>query len=143
MKQIMMTLLLLLAMVTATAQNTKGKGLNERLFNAKVSEMVYRLHITEEQKEKFVPIYRKYSEEMQSIWNGNAKPSRPTNSKEAAALAKRKMERQQKAQAIRMKYVDELATVLDAEQINDFFDVESSIQRKLMQRIKKSMANKP
>ena len=44
------------------------------------------------------------------------------------------MEMQQRAQGIRMKYVDKFATVLNARQIDRFFDVESAIQKKLKER---------
>lgn len=143
MRQMIMTLLMMLAMVSASAQNTKQKAVNERLFDAKVREMVYQLDITKEQQEKFVPIYRRYSEEMQAEWNRHDKPLHPSNSKEAAELAKRKMERQQRSQAIRIKYIDQFATVLNADQINRFFEVETAIQKKLMQRIMKSMRIRP
>jgi len=143
MKQFLMTLLLLMSVVMAGAQNAKNKDLNERLFDAKVREIVYRLHITDEQKVKFVPVYRRYSQEMQSIWNQNGKPSKPSNSKEAASLAKRKMERQQRAQAIRIKYIDLFAEILNADQIDHFFEVESNIQKKLMNRIMSARGVKP
>jgi hypothetical protein len=48
------------------------------------------------------------------------------------------MIRQQKAQTIRMKYIDEVATVLNASQLNRFFEVESKIQLKLKARLDKS-----
>ena len=44
------------------------------------------------------------------------------------------MERQQQAQALRLKYIDEFATVLSAGQVNKFFEVERNIQKKLMDR---------
>ena len=47
---------------------------------------------------------------------------------------KRRMLLQQQAQGIRMKYVDELATVLTPTQLERFFEVESIIQKKLMER---------
>ena len=55
-------------------------------------------------------------------------------SSDAAAMAKRKMEMQQRAQGIRMKYIDRLATVLNAGQVDRFFEVESIIQKKLKER---------
>jgi hypothetical protein len=44
------------------------------------------------------------------------------------------MELQQQAQGIRMKYIDKLATVLNADQVERFFEVESIIQKKLKER---------
>ena len=52
----------------------------------------------------------------------------------ATEQTKRRMLLQQQAQGIRMKYVDELATVLTPTQVERFFEVESIIQKKLMER---------
>ena len=128
-----MLAVLVATFMTATAQEKK-EDVNERMFNAKVRELVYRLNITDEQKTKFVPIYRRYNDEMKAAWGKKQKPEQPKTSEEAATMAKRKMERQQRAQAIRIKYIDELAKVLDPKQVNRFFDVESQIQRKTMMR---------
>ena len=159
MKQIVMTMMLCLAALTATGQTPNEGDVREKMFEAKVRELVYRLHISDEQKPKFVPIYRRYCDEMAATWGNDhprgpkrmkegkegkanndvkqqPKPQKPTTGKEAAELQKRKMERQQKAQAVRIKYIDELATVLDAEQVSRFFEVEGKIQKKLMDRKK-------
>ena len=135
MKALFVTILLFVTAASASAQSPRADKLNERLFDAKVREMVYRLRITDEQKPKFVEIYRRYCEEMIVAWGDHKRPSRPTTTEEAVALQKRRMERQQRAQAIRIRYIDEFATVLDATQINRFFDVESNIQKKLKARI--------
>lgn len=129
-----MIILLALVSVTATARDDKGSSLNERLYKAKVRELVYRLHITSEQQKKFEPIYRSYCEEMTALWADRKRPIKPSTSTNAAAMAKRKMEMQQRAQGIRMKYIDKLATVLNASQVGRFFEVESIIQKKLKER---------
>ena len=59
-------------------------------------------------------------------------------SSDAAAIAKRKMEMQQRAQGIRIKYIDKFATVLNANQVDRFFEVESIIQQKLKERQNKA-----
>ena len=50
------------------------------------------------------------------------------------------MEMQQRAQGIRMKYIDEFATVLNAHQVEKFYEVESAIQQKLKERKEKARA---
>lgn len=123
-----------LVSLSAMASGNAAHSLNERFYQAKLREMVYRLHITTEQQKKFEPIYRDYCEEMTALWNDRKKPIKPSTSTDAAAMAKRKMEMQQRAQGIRMKYIDKFATVLNANQIDRFFDVESAIQKKLKER---------
>ncbi len=133
-KRLLILLLVAFIGMTATAQGNKEGTLNERLYKAKVRELVYRLHITPEQQKKFEPIYRSYCEEMSALWAERKRPIKPTNSTDAAAIAKRKMEMQQRAQGIRMKYIDQFATVLTPTQIERFFEVESIIQKKLKEK---------
>lgn len=133
-------MLLFVVSTAAMAQSPKGKEVNERLFDARVSELVYRLKMTDEQKTRFVPIYRRYSEEMVAAWGDHRKSATPTTSEEAAELAKRRMERQQRAQAIRIKYIDEFAKVLDTRQVRILYAVESQIQQKLKARMSRAKA---
>lgn len=133
-KKIIIILVMGLMSLTITAQGSNGASLNERLYKAKVRELVYRLHITPEQQQKFEPIYHDYCEEMTALWNERKRPIKPSTSTDAAAKAKRRMEMQQRAQGIRMRYIDKLAKVLNANQVDRFFEVESTIQKKLKER---------
>lgn len=142
MKKIIILMVLVLLGLTATANEDNNNSLNERLYQAKVRELVYRLHITADQQKKFEPIYRSYCEEMSALWASRKRPIKPSTSGDAAAMAKRKMEMQQQAQGIRMKYIDKLATVLNAEQVGRFFEVESIIQKKLKEKHDKHAAIK-
>lgn len=125
---------LALVSICAMSSESNGASLNERFYNAKYRELVYRLHITAEQQQRFEPIYREYCEEMIALWVSRTQPLSPSTSSKAAAIEKRKMEIQQRAQGIRMKYIDKFATVLNALQIEQFYEVESEIQKKLKQR---------
>ena len=120
--------------LTSMANDNSIGSLNERLYKAKVRELVYRLHITPDQQKEFEPIYRSYCEEMRELWASRKRPIKPSTSNDAAAIAKRKMEMQQRAQGIRIRYIDKLATVLNAEQVDRFFEVESIIQKKLKEK---------
>jgi hypothetical protein len=131
-----MIILLLMTSVIASAQD--AQKINERYFQAKVSELALRLEMTDSQKSKFIPVYRRYSEEMRATVGVKQRPTKPLTDKERLELTKRKMQRQQQAQAIRLRYVDEFTTVLSASQVSRFFEVESEIQKKLMQRRQQS-----
>ncbi len=133
-KKIIIFLLLSAISLTTVAQGNKGTTLNERLYKAKVRELVYRLHITEAQQKKFEPIYRAYCQEMTALWAERKRPIKPSSSSDAAAIEKRKIEMQQRAQSIRMKYIDKFATVLTPNQVERFYEVESIIQQKLKER---------
>ena len=134
MKKLMILFTLMLIGLTSAATGSNNSSLNERLYKAKVRELVYRLHITADRQKKFEPIYRSYCEEMSALWAERKRPIKPSTSSDAAAIAKRKMEMQQRAQGIRMKYIDKLATVLNAEQVDRFFEVESISQKKLKEK---------
>ena len=134
MKKLMILFTLMLIGLTSAATGSNNSSLNERLYKAKVRELVYRLHITADQQKKFEPIYRSYCEEMSALWAERKRPIKPSTSSDAASIAKRKMEMQQRAQGIRMKYIDQLATVLTPNQVEHFFEVESVIQKKLKEK---------
>lgn len=133
-KKIIIFLLLSAISLTTVAGGNKEASLNERLYKTKVRELVYRLHITESQQKKFEPIYRAYCEEMTALWAERKRPIKPSSSSDAAAIEKRKIEMQQRAQSIRMKYIDKFATVLTPNQVERFYEVESIIQQKLKER---------
>ena len=134
MKRFLVTLFISLSALTAFGQS-QGGDVNQRYFDAKIREFVYRLHLTDQQRDAFIPIYKRYNDEMRSSIGEREKPATPpSNSEDAAAAAKARIERQQQAQTIRMKYVDEFATVLNPDQLSRLYEVESQIQRKLMSR---------
>jgi len=164
MKQFVLAIMMLFAALTAAAQDNKGEALNEKFFDARVSELVYRLDMTDEQKAKFVPIYRRYTEEMFSVmgphkkkgdWkkkgdrqasagnSGEAKQKKQQlTDEEKLARMKQRMEKQKKAQDIRLKYLDEFSKVLTAKQVNQFYEVENKIQKKLKDRRQHPKGNK-
>ena len=153
MKKSFILIAMLLVAFTAAAQEKKDQDPKERFFQARVKEMVYRLNITDEQKPEFVKVYRAYSAAMheavgqkpkregvqkgenQQKEGNQAKPERKKiTMEEAVKLEKGKVERQQKAQAVKLQYIDEFAKVLKPEQLVRFFGVEQQIQQKLNSR---------
>lgn len=134
MKRLLISLLIGFSALTAFGQE-KSEAVNQRYFEAKIRELVYHLNLTDQQKEAFIPIYRRYNDEMRAVVGERKKPeSRPGTSEEAAAVTKARIDRQQQAQSIRMKYVDAFATVLKPDQLSRLYEVEGQIQRKLMNR---------
>jgi len=134
MKRSLTTLLILFLSLASFAQET-GENVSQRYFDAKIREFVYRLELSDRQKEQFIPIYKKYNEEMrESVGERPRRDVRPATAEEAAALEKARIERQQTAQSIRLKYVDTFATVLTPDQLGRLYQVESDIQKKLMGR---------
>lgn len=134
MKRLFLSILISLSALTAFGQGQED-SVNQRYFDAKIREFVYRLNLSDQQKEQFIPIYKRYNDEMRAaVGERENRTTPPATAEEAAALEKTRIERQQAAQAIRINYVDEFATVLDPDQLSRLYQVESQIQRKLMSR---------
>ena len=135
MKRLLITLLITLLAFTAFGQDKAG-GISERYLEAKIREIVFRLHLTDQQKDSFVPIYRRYSEEMRTVVGEprERRREKQATTEDAVAATKARIERQQAAQAVRLKYVDEFATVLEPDQMNRLYETENQIQQKLLRR---------
>ena len=109
--------------------------MSQRFFDAKIREFVYRLDIKDSQKADFVAVYQRYNDEVRATMGKKERPDKKPETAEAAAAAvKSRLENQNKAQDIRIKYVDEFAKVLTPEQLLRFYEVEAQIQHKLMDR---------
>lgn len=67
-------------------------------------------------------------------YQGEQKGKKQMTDEEQLARTKQRLEKQQQAQAIRLKYVDEFSTVLSAQQVNQFFEVEKDITKMMMKR---------
>ena len=131
-KHILLTILACLVAVSGVAQ--RHGTFNERQFNAKVSEITYRLRLSDEQVTRFRPIYEQYNKDMIAAWGEDEVESVPKTSGEAAERVKQRMARQQRAQSIRIAYIDKFATVLTPGQLQKFYRVENDIQRRLRER---------
>lgn len=134
MKKTTLIVLLHACILAAWAQTPSSTNVNERLFDAKVRELVYRLHITKEQENEFIPIYRRYNEEMTALWKDAQNKRTMTSGRNKVEYTKRKIERQQQAQNIRLRFIDEFAAVLNEVQLSRLYEVESIIQKKLIRR---------
>lgn len=187
MKKLILTLLLVITATVASAQQKNDENFAKRLFEARLAEVCLRLQLTDEQKNKFAPIYEQYCKEMSELRDkqheghrpmrpgmrpekrpekrpamrpgmrrpeGHAKPEarkrpadadkakQPTDANKTKQLSdadkvknmKNHMEKQMKAQEIRLTYADKFATVLSDKQLLKFYEVENNIQEKLHQR---------
>ena len=132
MKHILLALLTCLMAVGSQAQ--QQRTFNERLFNAKVREITYCLRLSAEQVSKFRPIYEEYNKDMIAAWGEADCDTASTDAEEVTARVKQRMQRQQRAQSIRIAYTDRFATVLTPGQLERFFRVENDIQRRLRER---------
>lgn len=200
-------MLLLVTAMAASAQKPDGENFSKRLFEARLAEICLRLNLSDEQKNKFAPLYEQYCNEMRELRgkphdgrqpmrpgmrpgpgrpgmhpegrgmherpNKAEKPNKPergdnaerkdnADKKDNAPKAdrqkkenkepvsdadkvkrmKERMEKQKKAQEIRLAYADKFAAVLSDKQLVEFFEVENKIQEKLQNRAFKARPEK-
>lgn len=131
MKKLFLSLLTVCLVMTASAQQ---KSLNEKFYDAKLAEVTQRLNITDAQKEQFNALYKQYNDDMRATFGKREKHERPTTTKDAAELLKKRLDRQEKAIDVRRTYIDKFAKVLDADQLTRLFTIENQMQRKVMDR---------
>lgn len=132
MKKLIIAVILSAVGLVALAQT---RAFNQKLFNAKLAEMVQQLHITEAQQPQFAKIYEDYSREMIRVWNEN----QPASSAELEQM-RAEMARQEQIQSIRLRYLDRLSTVLADDQLTRFFAVEKAIQKRIKAIVQKKRA---
>lgn len=134
MKRFFLSVLISLSAITVFGQEQE-ESLNQRFFDAKIREFVYRLELTDQQKAEFIPIYTRYNDEKRAaVGEREERPNPPATIEEAAEFEKARLERQRTIQAIRIKYVDEFAKVLNADQLTQLYRVENQIQQNLSNR---------
>ena len=121
------------------AQQTEQTQINEKLFEAKLSEMAYLLQMSNKQKAAFKPIYRNFCADMHSIWSNQQHFSKPHTSRDVAQMQKIYIGRQLKAQKVKLQYVDSFATVLNVQQMRKVWAAEQQIQRKIRIRQNQSI----
>jgi len=135
MKRIIIYILMAIITIPAMAQSNRNRSFNQRLFNAKVEQIAKSLNLSEERKERFIPIYKAYSEEMIKVWNELGANSKDGMEQMKSNMTDQRMkERQKRSYAVRMKYTERFATVLTPAEIRKFYQVENEIQRRLKER---------
>ena len=131
MKKIILSFLICLVSMASMAQKRQTPGsFNERLFNAKVTELAHKLKLSDKQVAELRPVYEQYNKDMIAAW-GKDNPAKDGSEAERIKL---RMERQQRAQTIRIKYTDRFAKVLTPAQLKQFYQVENDIQKRLRMR---------
>jgi len=137
MKHVITIIIMLRTLIICNAQQNAA-DLNDRWFEVKLSEMAYQLQMDSVQKEEFRPIYKQYCDDMIALWHEWKNTHRPQSTEDVVEVQKLYIRMQQTAQSVRLKYVDEFASVLNAKQILRVFAVENHIQRRL--KIRKDRA---
>jgi hypothetical protein len=141
------TILILLISITgnlSTRAQARFPLLRERINQAKLREIRFRLSLDEETFQKFRPVYLRYEEEvsgvdLQRLAGLNRIDADSLTNEQADLLLNNQMEVAKKLLAIREKYYHEFKTVLRPQKIIKLYQTEAELRRKVMAEIKRRM----
>ena len=132
MKKFILIMALLAVAVSAVAQ---PKGLSkedkERFFNGKAKMMQKELKLSDEQMEKFLPVYKSFQEELKGIKRNREKADSLTMDIAYADVIDR-LDYQEKVIKVQKNTLKELKSVLTPFQMIRFLDAERNVQKKIM-----------
>jgi hypothetical protein len=116
--------------------------LRERINQAKLREMRFKLDLDQVTFQKFSPIYLRYEDEISSLnveeMSGLMRINADSlTSEQADQLFTNQIEVARKMIGIREKYFKEFKTVLKSQQIIKLFQTEAELRRKVMGEIKR------
>lgn len=116
---------------TGIAQATTDNKSDDSVFNAKMKELQERLLLSPQQTESVMPIYRNYTNEIKNLPKLQKKPASATED-EAYKHVILMLDRKIAILKIQEKYVGQLKSILNPNQLMQFLHVEKIIQAKIM-----------
>lgn len=149
MKKVFLILMMLISLAGYT--NAQGQNrfplLKERINQAKLREMRFKLNLDQETFQKFRPIYLRYEDEISSLDVRKISGLMRINadsltSEQADQLFITQTEVAKNMIWIREKYYKEFKTVLKSQQIIKFFQTEAELRRKVMGEVKRRMTER-
>lgn len=143
MKKFFLISMTVLAAISLNAQdkaNAEDKAakkafMEEKMLNAKLNDLHHALHLSADQEAKFDVIYKQYNVEMKGTFGKrDGKKNQADDIEAVKKQIKDRLDNAKNAIDIQKKYIDEFATVLNANQLRDFPKVEKKLQKKLLDR---------
>lgn len=123
---------------TASAQPGKPTAeQKEQFLLAKMKLIQQELDLSEEQTNKFMPIYRKYNNEMSDIFDKSLQKEqsmRKTTKQEASAVVNQRLDMKMDILKLQKRYYAKFGKVLTADQLLRFDGAERKIQFQIMKR---------
>jgi Spy/CpxP family protein refolding chaperone len=146
MKKIITIFILLISITGSLSTRAQARFplLRERINQAKLREIRFRLNLDEETFQKFRPVYLRYEDEvagvdLQRLAGLNRIDADSLTNEQADVLLNNQMEVAKKLLVIREKYSHEFRTVLRPQQIIKLYQTEAELRRKVMAEIKRRM----
>lgn len=136
MKKIVLIMALLVVAVSAVAQPKKlTEEDKENFLNAKAKMMQKDLELSDEQMEKFLPIYKTFQKDLMGIKRNHVVDDSLTMEVAYGDMMAR-LEYQEKVIKVQKNALKELKSVLDPFQLLHFLDAERTVQKDIMKHKK-------
>ena len=133
---------ILLTPVLLLAQNQRP-GFRERLLNARFHEICVRMQLEPAKAQKLKPIYFRYEKEKASVLIAGERIDREKSKnltvEQEEELYLTRLERAKKLIEIREKFYPEFRTVLSTKEIVQFNRIETELNKKMAQQIRKRL----
>lgn len=135
-RTIILTLILVFTAFGTQAQNAKQRMSREQMAETQAKHIAADLNLTGKTYDRFVETYENYKKELwQTVPKCRKKNSRNSETEEQAAEKMRKrFERSQKVLDIRNKYYQEFSKFLTQKQIEQMYEKERKMMKRLSER---------
>ena len=135
-RTIILTLMLVFTAFGTQAQNAKQRMSREQMAETQAKHIAADLNLTGKTYDRFVETYENYKKELwQTVPKCRKKNCRNSETEEQAAEKMRKrFERSQKVLDIRNKYYQEFSKFLTQKQIEQMYDKERKMMKRLSER---------
>jgi adenosine deaminase len=123
--------------LSSVAQERNKERIKEKVKLEKVAYITQELALTEDEAQKFWPIYNAYKEESGAMRASmDIRPRRDMSDKEAEDMLYAMLDAKSKEIDIQKKYIGKMKTAIPAKKIAMLFKVERQFKEKLVSNIK-------
>jgi hypothetical protein len=142
MKHCLLLLLSFFLVLPATAQRSATRQDVQRVQAAKIGYLTKRMNLSDEQAQRFWPVYHRYEEELRAARRKafarlHDKRNPPVQSEaDALRTIESRLDAQEDRLEVQRKYKSEFLRVLSAEQLLALYDAEREFNRLVLQRVR-------
>ncbi|MBS1774328.1 MAG: hypothetical protein JST82_15840 [Bacteroidetes bacterium] len=144
----LLRIILLLVLTTSVVRAQPGQGGRrmERIHAIKVAYITDKIGLSEEQAQRFWPVYNRYEEEKMSIRRQYMQNRRVDNSKmndeESMRSIDGDIELQEKMLDVRKHYKDEFLKIITPQQLSALIEAEKGFKQMLLRQLKEHRESK-
>lgn len=127
----------------SSAQERNKERIREKVKLEKVAYITQELNLTEDEAQKFWPIYNAYKEESGATRASmDIRPKRDMTDKEAEDMLQAMLESKSKEIDIQKKYIGKMKSAIPVRKIAMLFKVEREFREKLVSNVKERRKNR-